>query len=75
MPSGSFMQVNCVCPFYRSDDGRNRIVCEGVIPDSQLTNYFKKKSDYRIQIEIFCCDRYENCEIYEAVNKKYKEGD
>lgn len=73
MPSGSYTQVYVTCPFYISDNGKNRIICEGLTPGSQLQSFYRKRKDYKLQIEIFCCEHYEKCEIYEALNKKYEE--
>ena len=32
MASGSYRQVYVVCPYYVTDNGRDRIVCEGLTP-------------------------------------------
>lgn len=73
MPSGSFIQVYVKCPFYISDNGKNRIICEGLIPGSQDHSVFRKTDDYRLQIEVWCCDHFEKCEKFAALNKKYEE--
>lgn len=52
------------CPFYRRDDGRNRLSCEGMVDGSTLNQNFASRKDLRQQMEIFCCGKYENCEIY-----------
>lgn len=75
MPSGSYIQAYVRCPFYRSDNGADRIICEGLVPGSQLQSYFKRNRDYRLQTEIFCCRHYDHCEIYAALLKKYEEED
>ncbi len=47
MPSGSFRQVEVMCPFYKYDDGMRRITCEGIIDNSSLVLIFhNKKADY-----------------------------
>lgn len=63
------------CPFFtmaeQAGAGR-RIVCEGPIPGGSLSIYFRKKADFENQVNIFCCDRFKNCEIYRmTVNEKY----
>lgn len=73
MASGSYIQVYVQCPFYHGDNGESWIICEGLIPGTQLHSSFPRKSDYRLQIEVFCCDRYRNCEVYTALLKKYEE--
>lgn len=73
MPSGSFLQVYVVCPFYVSDNGKNTITCEGVIPETRATNVFQNNAEFLCQIKTFCQCRYENCELYNAIMKKYEE--
>lgn len=50
MPSGSYKQADVRCPFYKFDDGKHRITCEGLIDDSSLALIYHKKMDYEIQI-------------------------
>lgn len=73
MPSGSYMQVFVRCPFYKFDDGKRRITCEGVIEDSSLALIFHNKEDYDTQITVFCCEHYKNCEVYGLLMEKYEE--
>ena len=53
-----------VCPFYRRDDGSQRIVCEGFTEGSSLMQYYNRKADFRQQLELFCTDRCSCCEVY-----------
>lgn len=62
----SWDRVHVQCPFYRRSDGKKRISCEGMIPDTTITNLFHRKRDYTFQIQNFCCDGYETCEVYIA---------
>ncbi len=64
MAGGSFQQVHVKCPFYRSDDARCKLSCEGVIDGSTLTWSFQNKADLKQQMDIFCCEYYKNCEVY-----------
>lgn len=73
MASGSYIQAYIKCPFYAGDNGKNRILCEGIIPGSQLHSVFRDMKDYEIQTREFCCKRYRNCEIYIALMQKYEE--
>lgn len=73
MSSGSFLQVDVRCPFYKYDDGRRRIACEGLVEDSSLALIYKKRTDFRIQITHFCCSQYEMCELYEILKRKYED--
>ena len=61
------------CPFYRSDDGKGRITCEGIVDRSSTILSFVIKGDYLRQLEVFCCRYYENCEVYQMLMEKYKE--
>lgn len=75
MPSGSYKQVDVQCPFYKTDDGKLRITCEGIIDDSSLSLVYHYKSDYEIQIMEFCCKHYHSCKIYRMLMGKYEEED
>ncbi len=71
MPSGSYRQADVKCPFYKYDDGKRRITCEGLIGDSSLILNYHKNADYEIQIGTFCCQHYQNCEVYRMLMDKY----
>jgi len=73
MPSGSFRQVHIKCPYYIYDNGKDRIQCEGVIPNTQLQSRFDTKADYDRQILSYCCASYWNCAICAANDNKYEE--
>ena len=73
MPSGSWRQADVKCPFYKHDDGRGRITCEGIVDQSSTALIYGRKGDFEIQIETFCCRYYENCEVYRMLMEKYKE--
>ena len=71
MPSGSYRQADVRCPFYKYDDGKRRITCEGIIEDSSLALIYHNKHDYETQINVFCCQHYTNCEVYRLLMGKY----
>ena len=74
MPSGSYIKAYVVCPFYMSDDGTRRVVCEGVVDGSNLSISFLRRADYETQMSVFCCQHYEKCEIYRMLmESKYEE--
>lgn len=73
MPSGSYKQIEVQCPFYKYDDGKRRITCEGLVDDSSLALIYQRKSDYETQINVFCCKHYEKCEVYRMLMEKYEE--
>lgn len=73
MPSGSYRQVDVKCPYYQFDDGKRRITCEGLLPDSNIANIFRSKRDFDTQMNLFCCQGYRKCEAFIALEQKYKE--
>jgi hypothetical protein len=74
MPSGSYKQIEVQCPFYKYDDGKQRITCEGLVDNSSLALIYQKKGDYEAQINVFCCEHYKKCEVYRMLmESKYDE--
>lgn len=72
MPSGSYRQVDVKCPFYKYDDGKRHIVCEGAFDcEDSLTSAFRHKDKYDMQMDKHCCYDYEQCGIYQMLAKKY----
>ena len=66
------------CPFYQYDECHNkkkthRITCEGLIEGSTLVLNYKFKRDWRIQLETFCCEHFDRCEVYRMLMQKYEE--
>lgn len=70
MASGSYHQVNVECPFYKRDDGKRRIICEGILDDSTLTMEMKRL-DFDMYIREYCSKRYICCEVYRMLMDKY----
>ena len=75
MPSGSYRQIDVGCPFYQSDDGKRHITCEGIVDDSNVTLFFRKKQDFEKQMLVFCCGHYRNCEVDRMLMEKYEEDE
>ena len=73
MSSGSFKQVDVQCPFYKYDDGRRRITCEGLIDKSSIALIYLTRGDYDTQLTAFCCEHYKKCEVYRMLIQKYNE--
>ena len=73
MPSGSFKQIDVQCPFYKYDDGRRRITCEGLVDKSSIALIYLTRGDYDTQLLVFCCEHYKKCEIYRMLMQKYEE--
>lgn len=75
MSSGSWRQADVGCPFYKSDNGKNQINCEGMNNARTLSLVYCKKCDYISQIEMFCCDGYQKCNVYKLLMSKYETSD
>lgn len=73
MPSGSYLQVYVKCPFYVSDNGKDTIICEGIIPGSNDHCVYKSQQDFKKQITVFCCEHYTKCERNCALTSRYEE--
>ena len=73
MPSGSWKQIDVQCPFYKSDDGKKHITCEGFTDGSSVTLNYQKKQDYIQQIQLFCCQHYQKCEVHRMLMEKYED--
>lgn len=73
MQNGACRQVDVECPFYRWDDGKRRVACEGPVEKSILTLTFATAGDQRIQVDTFCCGRYQNCEISRMLTELYED--
>lgn len=75
MPSGSYLQVNVLCPFYALDVNRpSYIQCEGVEPTNTLAIKFKNKSDKNEYMKKYCMTHhYERCRVFKAVYEQYRE--
>lgn len=71
MSSGSYKQADVLCPFYKYDDGKRRITCEGVMGDSSLALIFKTRADFENTLCDLCCERYDSCEVYKMLMQKY----
>ena len=78
MPSGSYKgKADVLCPFYKFDDWKKRrIVCEGLVDQSTLALTYRLRNDYETQLDVFCCERYKNCEVFRMLMEaKYDEED
>lgn len=73
MPSGSYKgKADVLCPFYKFDDmKKRRITCEGFVDKSTLALTYRRRSDYDMQMNVFCCEHYKKCEVYRMLMEKY----
>ena len=70
---GSYKQVNVKCPYYRSDNGRDRIICEGLLPGTSLQSWYERREHYRAHMRAYCTGKYWDCPICAALDEKYRE--
>lgn len=61
------------CPFFLNDNGKNMISCEGLCAHGKINLTFASKADYEIQLDTFCKDHFERCEIHRAVMMQYED--
>ncbi len=63
------------CPYYRHCDGKKKVICQGVSDGSRLCWEFGNSEDLNIQVKVFCCDKYKNCEVYQMLKQIYEDDD
>lgn len=66
-----------LCPFYQYDEKLHssyKIVCEGPTVDCMLILNYRKKQAFQTQIDVYCCEYYKRCEVYQMLMANY-EGD
>lgn len=74
MSSGSYRQSDVLCPFYQTDDGKRRVICEGFTDGCTIALNYRRRADLQTQLSIFCAEHFANCEVYRMLmQEKYKE--
>lgn len=71
--TGTYLQSFVRCPFYKKDDGKRRIVCEGIVDNSSIYLVYRYNNLFKRQLKTFCCEHYENCEVYRMLMEKYRD--
>lgn len=71
--SGSYLQQEVLCPFYKKDDGKRRITCEGIVENSSVILTFRYDKLFKQQMKVFCCKHYDRCEVYRMLIQKYED--
>ena len=71
----SWNDVDVRCPFYKVDDGKREILCEGICDGCNVKLSFVKKNDFKIQLRTFCMRHFERCEVYHAAMEKYLDSE
>ena len=75
MSEGSYRKAYVRCPFYRADDGRAVITCEGIVERSVLSWKFGTRKDYLCQMHTYCEKHFDRCEVYAMLAAAYEEGE
>lgn len=70
MPT-SWEESRVGCPFYKYDDGKLGITCEGCVDGCITRTLFTKKEQQKSYLRKYCCKDYKQCPIYAMVAKKY----
>lgn len=60
------------CPFFISS-GKTNVLCEGITDDCTINLKFKSARKRTSHRKIFCNDKYQYCEIYSILIKKYED--
>lgn len=58
------------CPFFLSS-GKNNILCEGITSDCSMKINFASEQKRNLHRKIFCDTRYQDCELFKILEKKY----
>ena len=67
-----FDDVDVKCPFYKGSNEK-KISCEGITDDCIIILSFNSKAKRDIQKEIFCNQKYKNCEVCRMLLEKYED--
>ena len=68
-----YRQVYIKCPFYR-DYTPDVIRCEGIMDGTALSLSFGNRTDHDRHMDVFCQEKYQNCELYRMVmDARYEE--
>lgn len=66
----SWRAEKVLCPYFRHEDRqKHKIVCEGLGDAKSIAWNFSNEDERQriLQLEIFCQNRYQNCELYRAI--------
>lgn len=65
-PGSTYMRNHARCPFYRGDT-RQAIICDGFLKNSTVSMRFGTQKEFYQHTNLFCCQRFQNCEVYRMV--------
>lgn len=76
--AGGWRESQILCPYFRNEDRqKHKIVCEGLGDARSMSwNFDNRDERQRIrQMEIFCQNRYDCCEVYRMIHSSKYEDD
>ncbi len=63
-----YLKVDIKCPFFKNIKKGTTIICEGPYDGcTGISLSHETKGEMDKQRKLFCCDRYQNCEIYRMI--------
>ena len=70
--SSGWTVAHLKCPFFLGETEKT-VVCEGWLPHQKTEMRMSGKHEKREFMEQWCCENYQECEVYKLVMKKYEE--
>lgn len=71
MPT-SWVDKYAECPFYKYDDGKKSVTCEGYKKTCVVRTIFVTNGSMEVHLKAFCCKDYQKCPLYPLLVKKYE---
>lgn len=68
----NFDERKIKCPFFQTS-AKQSISCEGITEDSIIKLIFTTQKRMKLHRQVFCGNRYQNCEIYSMLEEAYEE--
>ncbi|MBQ3009755.1 MAG: hypothetical protein IJD81_01040 [Oscillospiraceae bacterium] len=63
-----YERADVICPFYCYDSSKEkRIVCEGVLPNTTITQRFSRKKQWEKFIDRYCIHHCNECELFRLI--------
>lgn len=67
-----FYDQEALCPFFHRSTDKD-ITCEGITDGCITKIAFNSRKKKKMHSDIFCNKKYENCEVYRMLEKKYED--
>lgn len=59
------------CPFYKYNDGKKCITCEGFKKTCVVRTIFVTNASMEVHRKAYCCKDYKKCPLYAMLMKQY----